>query len=595
MNGTFVEKLKVVATKEFLRMIIYSSLVGIIAGLGAVIFRWLIALFHNLFFYGKLSIAYNSNAHFISYFGNYILIIPVIGMVIGGYFVQRFAPETKGHGVPEVIDAVLKNKGKMRPRVSLIKILASAIDIGAGESAGREGPIVQIGAGFGSTLGQLLHLSTRDTILLVAAGAAGGIAATFNAPIAGILFAVELILPEISVQNFIPLIVSSAIATEVARIFLGAQPSFIVPHYTIRSPWEYLFYFILGILSGLIAVLFTDMLGKEEVLFNKMKISPYIKPAIGGLVVGILGFLFLKWTGHYYIFGVGYSFITDVLTDKSIPLLVVLTLIFAKIIATTISLASGGSGGILAPSLFIGAATGGSFGIIVHHFFPTITALPAAYALIGMAAVVAGTSGATITAIVMAYELTRSYSIILPVMIGAVTSSFIATYLYGKTMYTEPLLRKWGVLPEGKKEINLLLMINVGDAMIKNAVYLYITDKVKHVKEVVEKYGITKVPVLDKDNRPVGIVRYVNVMDKDDEKEVADFMEKIDLSIPSSATLLDALHKMGKIGLNVLVVVDKKGHAIGVLPLPRLQEVYIEKRDEFYEEPCLSYNTSKNR
>jgi len=577
MNKIFA-KAREISTKHFVKMVFYSSLVGVIAGLGAVIFRYLIAFFHNLFFFGTLSFSYNSNLHFISKFGNYIIVIPIIGMVIIGYLTHRYAPEAKGHGVPEVMDAVLKNKGRIRPIVSLIKILASAIGIGAGESAGREGPIVQIGSSFGSTLGQLLHLHPRDTILLVGAGAAGGIAATFNAPIAGVLFAVELILPEFSTQNFIPLVISSTIATNTARIFLGVQPSFIVPQYTIVSHWEFLLYFILGIVSGFIAILFTDMLGKVEVLFNKMKMSAYIKPAIGGLVVGVSGLLFLKGAGHYYIFGVGYAFISDVLTNQTIPLLVVLTLIFVKIIATTFSLGSGGSGGIFAPSLFVGAATGAAFGIIVHHFFPTVTALPAAYALIGMASVASGTTGATLTTIVMSYELTRSYEIILPVMLGAVISGFITTFLYGKTMYTEPLLRRRGILFHGKRELNLLSMIRVEESMVKDAVYVYQDDKIKYAKGIATKNKIAKIPVLDRDNHPVGLIHYMDIAHKDDEKKITEFIEKLDLSIPSYTTLLDAVHKMKKIETDILVVVDAKNRFIGILTAARLRAVYVDRR-----------------
>ena len=579
MNKIFV-KIREVSTKHFVKMMLYSSLVGVISGIGAVILRWLIAFFHNLFFYGKFSLSYNSNAHFISRFGNYIIIIPVIGMLIVGYITERYAKEAKGGGVSEVIDAMLRNKGRIRPIVSLIEILVSAIGIGSGESVGEEGPIVLIGSSFGSTFGQLLHLEPKDTILLVGAGAAGGLAAILNAPIAGVLFAIELIIPEFSAQSFIPLIISSAIATNIARIFLGAQPSFIVPHYAVISPWEYFLYFILGIVSGFVAIFFTYMHSKTEVLFDRMKMSPYIKPAIGGIVVGILGFLFLKWTGHYYIFGGGYAFISDTLTNQSIPLLVVLALIVAKIIATTFSLGSGGSGGILVPSFYVGAATGGAFGIIVHHFFPTVTALPAAYAIVGMASVTSGTTGAVLTTIVMSYELTRSYEIILPVMLGAVMSSFIATFLYGKTVYTEPLLRKKNVLFNGKRELNLLSMIRVNEAMIKDPIYLHPDDKVKYAKELVTKNKIGAIPVVDRDNHLMGIVRYIDIVKEDDEKKIAGFIEKIDLSIPSYATLLDASHKMEDIGLNVLAVVDKDGHFIGVLPIARLREIYVGKRDE---------------
>ncbi len=238
-----------------------------------------------MFFNGTLSFSYDSNLHFVSRFGNYVIIIPVIGGIIVGYLIQRFSPEAKGHGTPEVMEAVIMREGRIRPIVSLIKIIATAIGIGSGGSAGREGPIVQIGASFGSTLGQLFHLKPRDIIILVGAGAGGAIAATFNAPIAGILFTIELILPEFSTETFIPLAISSVVATNIARAFWGAEPAFIVPGYTLVSSWEFPMYIILGILCGFAAILFTSTLSKLEIWFERLKINKYFKPAIGGLIV----------------------------------------------------------------------------------------------------------------------------------------------------------------------------------------------------------------------------------------------------------------------------------------------------------------------
>ncbi len=573
------ERLRSEETNHFVKIIGYSVLVGIISGLGAVFFRLLIALFHNLFFFGKFSFLYNSDKLFISPFGPFIILIPVIGGFIVAYLVQTYAPEAKGHGVPEVMESVLTNKGRIRPIVSLIKIFATAIDIGSGGSTGREGPIVQIGASFGSTLGQLLKLSPGDTILLVAAGAAGGIAGTFNAPIAGVLFAVELIIPGISVQNFIPLIVSSTIATYIARIFLGIRPAFLVPQYQFVSPWEFIFYFILGILAGFIAIIFIDTLSKTETFFDKLKINKYIKPAIGGLIVGILSFILFKSYGRYFLFGVGYSFISDVLSSKNFPFIIIFVLIFAKIIATSFTLGSGGSGGILAPSLFVGAATGGAFGIIIHSLFPAITAPPAAYALIGMAAVVSGTTGATLTVIVMSYELTRSYSVILPLMLGTVTSSFIVNFLYQRTMYTDPLFRK-GILFHGRRELDLLSLIQVKDALVKNAGFVFENNTVLTVKRVATKYKIAKVPVLSQDRKPVGLIRCIDIsgITEPEKCTVRDNMIPLDMSISCYATFVDVFKKMRDLHTDVLSVVDEEGKFIGVIPACALRYTYLKRR-----------------
>jgi CIC family chloride channel protein len=572
-----LNKLRSKDTLHFLRISLYAALVGVISGLGAVFFRLLIAFFHNLFFFGKFSFHYDSNLHFTSPFGVWVILIQVIGTLIMGFLIQKYAPEAKGHGVPEVIDAVINNKGRIRPIVSLVKIFATAIGIGAGESAGREGPIVQIGASFGSTLGQLLKLKPGDTILLVASGAAGGIAATFNAPIAGVLFAAELILPELSPRNFIPLVISSTVATRIAYIFTGTQPTFIVPGYTLKSSREYIAYFILGILSGFVAILFTKMLANVEIKFDKLHIPPSVKPAIGGLIVGALGYVLYLTSGHYYIFGVGYAFITDILTGKHMGLLIVIILIFAKIFATSFSLGSGGSGGILAPSLYVGAATGAAFGMIVHSLFPTITAPPAAYAIVGMAAVVSGTTGATLTAIVMAYELTRSYEIILPLMLGAVTSSFVVTFLYGYTMYSEPLWRR-SIIYHGRRSLDLFSMIVIKDIALNDVGFVRLDDTVLKAKDIMKKYDISKVIVLNSKNAPIGIVRYIDIEDKNESESVEKFYVEKDISIPEDETLLKALHKMEKLGTDVLAVVDSEGKLTGVLPAGVLRDTYLRRR-----------------
>ncbi len=568
------------ALKDFFLISIYSAIVGMVAGIGAVLFRYLIGFFHNLFLFGKLSFIYDSNKHFTSPFGPWVILIVTLGMFIMGFIIEKYAPETKGHGVPEVIDAVLTNGGKIRQVVAIVKTIATAIGIGAGESAGREGPIVQIGASFGSTLGQLLNLNSRDTILLLAAGSAGGIAATFNAPIAGVLFAVELILPEFSSKNFIPLIISSTIATSIARIFLGVEPTFIVSGYNLVSPFEYSLYFLLGIIAGLIAILFIYTLAYMEKTFNKINLPKYTGTVIGGLSVGILGYLMLKFTGHYYIFGVGYSFITDILTGKHILFTVLLVLIFAKIFATSISLGSGGSGGILAPSLFIGAATGGAFGLIVHHLFPAITAPSAAYALIGMASVTAGTTGATLTTIVLTYELTRAYTVILPVMLGAVTSNFIVTFLYGYTMYTEPLWRKRKIIFHGRRYLDLLSMIFVKDAMISDGIgAISINMPAKIVKDLLKKYKISKLIVLNENREPVGLIRGVDITGGEN-KLVKDFYIPMDNKVSEYNTLLYAMYKMRDTKTDVLAVVDEKGRIVGVLPARLLRETYLSKRGD---------------
>jgi len=571
------QRLKEEETKDFLKISLFASVVGIVSGFGAILFRCLIAFSHNLFFFGSFSLLYDSNAHFISRWDNWVFIVPAVGAAVVGYLVVKFAPEAKGHGVPEVMEAVIEKGGRIRPVVAVIKSLASSICIGSGGSVGREGPIVQIGSCFGSTLGQLLKLKPRDIITLVGCGAAGGIAATFNAPISGILFVIELILPEFSTKTFVPLVISSTIATYISRIFLGNTPAFVIPNYQLISAWEFIFYVILGLISGFIAILFIKMLHKFEDAFDNLKISRYIKPVIGGAVIGLMGFVFFKTFGHYYIFGVGYSFISDILKGENLFLPVVITLIFAKMVATSLTLGSGGSGGVFAPSLFIGAATGGAFGIFIHHVFPSITAPASAYALVGMAAVVAGTTNATITAIVMSFEMTRAYSIILPLMLSAVLSDFVVNRLNKETIYTEKLTRRGIKVPRGK-EINLLRTLHVKDIVIKDVVYVCKKDPVSTVLEVSAREGSETLPVLDDEGRPIGIIRVRELFSLDKGQPIQNMIVKKDLFISPEITLLDALNKMNKEKTNLLFVTDKR-KIEGIITRSLILERYFSKKD----------------
>jgi len=571
------QRLKEEKTEGLLKISFFASVVGIVSGFGAILFRYLIAFFHNLFFFGSFSLLYDSNAHFISRWDNWVFIVPAVGAAIVGYLVVKFAPEAKGHGVPEVMEAVIEKGGRIRPVVAVIKSLASSICIGSGGSVGREGPIVQIGSCFGSTLGQLLKLKPRDIITLVGCGAAGGIAATFNAPISGILFVIELILPEFSTKTFVPLVISSTIATYISRIFLGNTPAFVIPNYQLISAWEFIFYVILGLISGFIAILFIKMLHKFEDAFDNLKISRYVKPVIGGAVIGLMGFVFFKTFGHYYIFGVGYSFISDILKGGNLFLPVVITLIFAKMLATSLTLGSGGSGGVFAPSLFIGAATGGTFGIFIHHVFPSITAPASAYALVGMAAVVAGTTNATITAIVMSFEMTRAYSIILPLMLSAVLSDFVVNRLNKETIYTEKLIRRGIKVPRGK-EINLLRTLHVKDIVIKDVVYVRRKDPVSTVLEVSAREGLKTLPVVDDEGRPIGIIRVRELFSLDKDQPIQNMIVKKDLFISPEITLLDALNKMNKEKTSLLFVMDER-KIEGIITRSLILERYFSRKD----------------
>jgi CIC family chloride channel protein len=439
-------------------LILLSVLVGGATAFGAIGFIVLIEYFNSLFF--GMSDQILTTAVGFANWGGYKLWLPLIPM-LGGLLVApivfKFASEARGHGVPEVMNAVARLGGIIRPRVAAAKTLASAICIGSGGSAGREGPIVQIGSALGSTIGQMFRMSGDRVKVLVGCGAAAGISVIFNAPIAGVIFSLEIILGDFAIKTFSPVILSSVVASVISRAFLGNHPAFAVPSYSLVSAWEIPLYVAMGIAIGALAVMFTKTLDWTEDLFENLKISNMIKPAIGGLLLGSLAIFYPQ------VLADGYQTISLTLYgDVTIWLMVIL--IFAKMLATCLTLGSGNSGGIFAPSLFMGAVAGGAFGVLVNYLFPGAVATPGAFALVGMAAMVAGTTHAPITAMLIIYEMTWDYRIILPLMVAVVFSALVAGRLFPHSIYTAKLFKR-GIDIRGGKDVNVLRSYKVTDVM----------------------------------------------------------------------------------------------------------------------------------
>ncbi len=430
-------------------MLLAALAVGILGGLGACGFRWLIHAIERIG-WGTWS---NDVANITSQPVWLLFLVPAVGGLIVGPLVHFFAREAKGHGVPEVMEAVALRSGQIRPRLVIVKSIASALSIGCGGSVGREGPIVQIGSALGSTIGQLLKVSGGRLRTLVGCGAAAGIAATFNAPVAGAIFAVEVILADFGVGSFSPIVISSVIATVVARHFLGDVPAFDVPSYGMDSPAELPVYFALGIAAALVATFFVRLLYKLEDLADELPGPAWIWTPIGGLLLGAIA---LKFP---HVLGVGYDTIESALHgDALLGLLAALVLV--KILATCVTIASGFSGGVFAPSLFIGAACGGTVGLLAHRLFPDVCVSPGAYALVGMGAVVAGTTRAPITAILVIFELTGDYELILPLMASCIISTLLCEKLGRESIYTLKLIRRGVDLQKGR-ELNVLRSLQV--------------------------------------------------------------------------------------------------------------------------------------
>ena len=427
--------------------------VGVVTGIGAVAFRGLIGLVHNAFFLGKFSLSYNASAFTPpSVWGALVILVPVVGGLIVTWLVGTFAPEAKGHGVPEVMDAIYFKRGVIRPIVAVVKSLASAFAIGTGAAVGREGPIIQIGSALGSTLGQVIGMTAGQRITLVAAGAGAGIAATFNTPIGGVLFATELMMPEISVNTFLPVALATGTATFVGRLFFGSAPAFLVPAQLGAIPdrpgsvLTLVLYAVLGIVTGAGAALLTHGLHYAEDAFDRIP-GRYAHHAIGMLIVGSMIYLLMRYAGHYYVEGVGYATIQALLYGQLGGSVFLILLALGKTLATTVSLGSGSSGGVFSPSLFIGAALGGAFAAFVQAVLPAAPVSAPAFAMVGMGAMVGGGTGAAMTAVAMIFEMTRDYDIVLPMIIAVAVSLATRRLLCRESIYTLKLARRGHVIP----------------------------------------------------------------------------------------------------------------------------------------------------
>ncbi len=557
-------------------MSVYSVLIGVVSGFGAIAFRYAIAFFQNLFFSGRVSFESSSDSHLVSEWGWCVIFVPAAGMLVVNFLTEKFAKEARGHGVPEVMHAVLEKGGVIRSVVALVKILASSISIGSGGSVGREGPIVQIGASFGSTLGQVLKLKPRDMITLVSVGVAGGIAGTFNAPISGVTFAFELILLEFSIMTLMPLVVSATVSTYIVSCFLGTHPAFSVPSYSLVSPYEFLFYVVLGFLAAAVAIMYIATLYKVEDVFDAVSVSPYVKGLAGGLLLGVIGYVLFCLSGHYYIFGVGYPFVTDTLCNADHVAWFLAAIIFLKILANSLTLGSGGSGGIFAPSLFIGAATGALVGVVANTLFPGMTAPASAYALVGMAAVVAGTTGASLTAIIMTFEMTRNYEIMLPLMLSVVISHFLTRLFYRDTIYTKKLARR-GIFVQSDKVVSIFKLTRVTEAVRENFIYATPGMEVQDVMTLMMVNRLGVLPVLD-DGDFKGIVYFMDIYHLDRSSPLGRCVTHGNFSVSSDTTLFDALIKMDGNGCGLLAVRGDGGRMLGITTRNKIIKLFFEKR-----------------
>lgn len=434
-------------------LVVVASLIGVLGGIGSVVF------FELIRFCQQLSLGTSTDilaaVRDLPWYGK--LGIPALGGLIVGPLVYNLSAETRGHGVPEVMEAVALRGGKIRSRVMFIKTFVSAVTIGTGGSVGREGPIVQIGSSVGSSIGQLLRMGPSTLKVLVASGAAAGIAATFNAPIAGVMFSIEIILGNYAITTLMPLIMASVMSTIVSHLYFGDMPAFEIPRYVLSSAWEIVPYVLLALLTGAVAVGFVRVLYAIEDAVERVAMPGWLKAPLFLLVVGGLITLFPE------LYGGGYETITRVLKGDMVWSMLAMLLV-AKMLATSITLSAGGSGGVFAPSLFLGAVFGGLFGAGMHALFPAVVVTPGAYAVVGMSAMVAGTTHAPLTAFLVIFEMTGDYKLILPLMLCSILASFVASLLQKDSIYTMKLTRRGVDLSKGM-EGSIMQATRVSDAM----------------------------------------------------------------------------------------------------------------------------------
>ena len=532
-----------------------AVVVGLGAGLGAAGFRWLILAATRLFsgHVDYAAVAGAANPHLESWGRWFLLVVPVAAGLLYGPLVYGFAREARGHGVPEVMYAVAEHGGRIRPRVALIKAIASAVCIGGGGSVGREGPIVQIGSALGSSVGQLVRLPESRLRILVACGAAGGIAATFNTPIAGVFFALELILGDFAVESFAAVVLAAVAASALSRAEFGDQPFLALPAFSVSSPLAYLAYAVLGLLAAGVGVGWSRVLYLVEDVCDRLWRGPeWLRPAAGGIVLGI----FLLALPQMY--GVGYP-VLGAAVSGGYAVGFVLVLLVGKVFATSLTIGIGGSGGVFAPSLFIGAMLGEAFGLALHSIVPSLAPAPGAYALVGMGAVFAGAARTPMTAVLIMFELTGEYRIILPLMLAIALAAGGSKLLAKDTIYTRKLLRR-GIDLHAPERALSRMRVSAAARPLQAA----LTPETP-LSQLVERFAMedaTALPVLDGQCELRGVVLAIEVeravQDQAEDVTAGDLARTVPV-LTGAMSLEEALAEMTRNGGAGLPVADPDG------------------------------------
>jgi len=574
------------------RMVLVSFLsaaVGLLAGLAAYGLYKLIGFFTNLFFFHRLGTSFDTLRN--NPLGVWVIAMPVVGGLIVGLLAKYGSSKIKGHGIPEAMEAVLVNRSRIQPRVALLKPISVAIAIGTGGPFGAEGPIIQTGGAIGSLIGQVLHTTATERKVLLACGAAAGMSATFNTPIAGVILAIELLLFEFKSRSFIPLVIASTLATAVHGQLLGPGPMFTVSAMNFRIPGALPFYLLLGLVCGLAAVGLSKALYWVEDLFEHLPIDEFWAPAIGAVGVGVIGYFVPR------VLGVGYDSISDIL-NGSLTLKLLLIVALAKSAALVISLGSGTSGGLLAPTFMSSAAMGGTFALVVDKIFPGAHLDPGAFALVAMGAVFGAASRATFTFIIFAFEITRDYNSVLPLMLVSVIALGIAMLLQPKTsIMTEKLARR-GLRIHQDYEADVLQQTAVAETMDRDVPTIAGDLSIGELAERIARHdpAVTRhqgMLVLDKDGKLSGVITRGDVLRSLDKVPSGTMTvseagsHKLVVTYPDEV-LHEALSKMLRHNVGRLPVVERNNvhHVIGYLGRPGVMAARLRRlHEEHVREP----------
>ncbi len=635
---SLIQRVRHHGVPAILTTIVLACAIGVLGGYGAVVFTFLIDFVSRWSIEPFLARSKDDPRWLLM-----LWVVPALGLLIVSWFTRRFAPEAQGHGVPEVITAVARHDGGIRPRVSLVKILASGVCIGTGGSIGREGPIVQIGSSLGSVAGQWFRLSPRHIKVLVAAGAAAGISATFNAPLAGVIFASEIILGSFAVESLTPIVVASVLANVVQEHVgeHGFERAFSALHHSFEGAWQQLpSYFLLGLLCGLAAVAFTKMLYWVEDISHHRLPKWWIRALVLGLLVGMAGVLYPskppvlstaaeeenRQPGRPLppLFGVGYGVVDHALhlertgdrapdtgpPAEGAPIKVLhpdaavkmvhledaasmlaefwwlLPLAFLKPLVTSLTLGGGGSGGIFAPSLFMGATLGAAFGILCNWLMPGYSANPGLYAIVGMGAVVAGTTHGTLSAILIVYEMTGDYNIILPIMITAGLAGVVARMIDPDSIYTKKLSRRHESISRGH-DMHRVEHIMVRNVMIRHFPTVRHTDNLTEIIRVARiNSHIESLPVMNEQGELMGIISpgdLLRVLDTDLDPHLVnaeDIALTTKVTVSADANLLEAIRDFGATDSESLPVEATHGDTRRVVGLLLRTDVMRHYREE---------------